>query len=270
MRVLVPLAPPMSKFGTVSPSYGCRPFCSSPYLYQECVTYSCTWSSASRSMSCTLVQVAVDDRAARHHQVARAVVVGLDRQVAVRHQELRRQAAADRRPVLVETGDRDQVGDVDVVDELDGAVDDPADHVQPFHVDRADRACRVHVDRRRHAADQPVRVRVAAAENRLDLHDFLLEVERFEVVRDGHQVGFRRQLVGRVTPVAVAERPELSRLDELLQAVLQVAEVARRRQRPARDRLRQFRRRLRVRRERAHHVHPVEGVQVIEVHQVIL
>ena len=144
------------------------------------------------------------------------------------------------------------------------------DHVEPFHVDRADRACRVHVDRRRHAAHQPVRVRILAAEDRLDLDDFLLEVERLEVVRDRHQVGFRRQLVGRVAPVAVAERPELSRLDELLQAVLQVAEVARRRHRPRRDGLRQLGRRLRVRGERAHHVHPVEGVQVIEVHQVIL
>ena len=174
-----------------------------------------------------LVQVAVDDRAARHHQVLGAVVVRRLRHVAVGHQVLRRQAAADARPVLVEPGDREQVGDVDLVDEVDRAVDDRADQVQPLHVDRADRARRVQVDRRGRAAHQPVRVRVAAAEDRLDLDDLLLEVERLEVVRDRHQVRFGRQLVRRVAPVAVAERAELPRLDELLQAVLQVAEIAR-------------------------------------------
>ena len=42
-----------------------------------------------------LVQVAVDDDAAREHQVSWRVVVGRLRQVAVGHQVLRRQAAAD-------------------------------------------------------------------------------------------------------------------------------------------------------------------------------
>ena len=78
MRVLVPLAPPMSKFGTVSPSYGCRPFCSSPYLYQECVDELLHLVERIEVDVLDLVQVAVDDRAARHHQVVRAVVVGLD------------------------------------------------------------------------------------------------------------------------------------------------------------------------------------------------
>ena len=50
-------------------------------------------------------------------------------------------------------------------------------------------------------------------------------------MRHGHEVGFGRQLVGRVAPVAVHEGAELARFDELFQAVLDVTEVAGRRQR---------------------------------------
>jgi hypothetical protein len=96
----------------------------------------------------------------------------------------------------------------------------------------------VEVDRTRHAAHQPVRVRVLAAEDGVDLDDLFLEVQRLQVVRHGHQVGFGRQLVGRVAPVAVAEGAELAAFDELLQPVLQVAEVARAGQRPVADALR--------------------------------
>jgi hypothetical protein len=50
-------------------------------------------------------------------------------------------------------------------------------------------------------------------------HDFLLEIQRLQIVRHRHQVGFGRQLVGRVGPVAVLERAELAAFDELAQAV---------------------------------------------------
>ena len=113
-------------------------------------------------------------------------------------------------------------------------------------------------------------MRVLAAEHGLDLHDLLLEIERLEVVRHRHQVGLGGQLVGRVAPVAVAERAQLPGLDELLQPVLQVAEVAGRRHRPAADGLRQLGGLFRVGLERADDVHPVERMQVIEVHQVVM
>ena len=51
-----------------------------------------------------------------------------------------------------------------------------------------------------HAADQPVRMRILAAEDRLDLHDLLLEIERLEIMRDRHQIGFGRQLIGGFVP----------------------------------------------------------------------
>jgi hypothetical protein len=53
-----------------------------------------------------------------------AVVVGDVRELAVGQHGSGSRAAADSAPVLVERGDRQQVGDVDLVDELDGAVDD--------------------------------------------------------------------------------------------------------------------------------------------------
>ena len=121
-----------------------------------------------------------------------------------------------------------------------------------------------------HAADQPVRVRVLAAEDRLDLDDLLLEVERLEVVRRRQQIRLGRQLVRRVAPVGVGEDAELAALDELLQAALHVAEVARRRVRPRRDALLDLGGLLRVGLERRHDVHPVERVQVVEVDEVVL
>ena len=160
-------------------------------------------------------EIAVNDRAARH-QHARPVV-GLVGKVAIGKHGLAREAAADCAPVLVEGGDRLEVGNVDLVDDRDGLIDDAADHVQALDIERSDRADIVDVDRARNAADQPVRVRVLAAEDRLDLHQLTLKIERFEVVRHRHQVGFGRQLVRRVAPVGVAERPELSRFNELLQ-----------------------------------------------------
>jgi hypothetical protein len=113
-------------------------------------------------------------------------------------------------------------------------------------------------------------VRVLAAEDGLDLDDLFLEVQRLQVVRHGHQVGFGRQLVGRVAPVAVAEGAELAAFDELLQPALQVAEVARAGHRPAADALRQLAGLLRVGLQRADHVDPVQRVQVVEVHQVVV
>ena len=52
----------------------------------------------------------------------------------------------------------------------------------------------IDVDRRRHATHQPVGVRVLAAVDGMDLDDLLLEIERFQIMGDRHQVGFRCSL----------------------------------------------------------------------------
>ncbi len=173
---------------------------------------------------------------------------------------------------LVDRADREQIGHVDVAAERLRLIDQRAHEVQALHVDRrTGREIAVDVDRARHAADQVVRVRVLAAEDRVDLDPLLLQVERLEVMRDGHQVRFRRQQIGRIAPVAVHERAELAAFDELAQPRLDVAEIARRRHRMRRRHaLLEFGGELRVGLQRGHDVDPVERVQVIEVHRVVM
>ena len=74
------------------------------------------------------------------------------------------------------------------------------DQIEALHIDRADRARSVDIDRAGHAADEPVRMRILAAEDRVDFDDLLLEIERLQIMRDRHQIGFRRQLIGRHGP----------------------------------------------------------------------
>ena len=134
-----------------------------------------------------------------------------------------------------------------------------------------ERRLAVGIDRRRHAADEEaLQVRVLAAEHRVHLDELALPVERLEVVRHRHQVGFGRQLVGRVAPVGVGEGPELAAIDELLRRSLHAGEVLRARQRPVGDRLGERRRLRRIGRQRRHDVDPVERVQVVEVDDVVL
>ncbi|MPM14565.1 hypothetical protein SDC9_60929 [bioreactor metagenome] len=217
-----------------------------------------------------LAQVAVDDRAARQVQLLRREIVRVFRDVAIGQAGLRRQAPAIE-PVTIEAADRDHVGDVDVAVELGRLVDDRGDEVQPLHVDRADRADAVDVDRARHAAHQPVRMRVLAAEDGVDLDDLLLQIKRLEVMGRRHQIRLGRQQIGRVVPIAVLEKPELPAFDELLQTVLHVAEVAGGGQRVARaHRLLQLGSGLRIGAERIHRVHPIERMQVIEMDDMVV
>ena len=113
-------------------------------------------------------------------------------------------------------------------------------------------------------------MRVLAAEDGVDLHHLALPGERFEIMRHRHQIGFRRQLVEGIAPIAVREDAELPALDEVLQLLLRVGEIAGARFRPARDRLRQLRRRRRIGLERGDDIHPVERMQMIEVHHMVV
>ena len=87
----------------------------------------------------------------------------------------------------------------------------------------------------RHAADQKHRVRILAAEDGMQFHHIALPGECIQVMRHGHEVGFGRQLVGRMSPVAVGENAELPGFDEALQFLLHIAEIAGRRLGIARD-----------------------------------
>ena len=113
-------------------------------------------------------------------------------------------------------------------------------------------------------------MRVLAAEHRVHLDELTLPIERLEIVRDRHQVGFCGQAVRRMAPVRVGKRPELAAVDEAFDAIADASEVLRARERPIGDRLGKRRRLRRVCRQRRHDIDPVERVQVIEVDDVVL
>ena len=218
-----------------------------------------------------LAPVAIDDGAAG--QLVRALVVADLGVLAVVHDvEARQTAAVEPARLLVQRADGQHVGQIDVAVERVALVDARLDEVEPLHVDgRPRRAIAVDVDGAGHAAHQVVGVRVLAAEDGVDLDPFLLQVQRLQVVRHGHQVGLGRQDVGLGAPVAVLERPELATLDKLLDAVLDVAEVARRGQRVrGRHQLLQLGGLLGVGLEAGDHIDPVQRVQVVEVHHMVL
>ena len=144
-------------------------------------------------------EVAVEHGAPRVlERLGMAVAVGREFAVA----KIVAQAAAVLGPVLVERGHGQQVGNVHLVDKLVGLADEPRHQVQPLPVDGRQL---VDVDGARNAADKVVGMRVLAAEHGVDFDDFLLPLQSIEIVRDCNQVGFRRQLVGRMTPIAVGE-----------------------------------------------------------------
>ena len=117
----------------------------------------------------------------------------------------------------------------------------------------------VDVDRAGDAAHKIVRMRVLAAQNGMNAHNFTLEVEHFKVVRDREQIHSRRQLHGGMAPIALIENRELPRFNELLHAVLHIAEVTDSCERMARRNLLLDSSRFAgIGIERTDNVHPVE------------
>ena len=164
--------------------------------------------------------ILVEDDAARH-QIRTGIPHPFRGHVAER-QEIAA-GVANTAPFLVERCNGKQVGDVNLIDEFLHLLDDVLHGLQSEHVDcggilpatevrstclptshpAASRLIHLHRNGRRHATDNKVGMRVLAAKNGMQLDDITLPGKRFQVVRHGHEVGFRRQLVGRVAPVAV-------------------------------------------------------------------
>ena len=111
---------------------------------------------------------------------------------------------------------------------------------------------------------------VLAAEDGVHLDELTLPLERFEIVRHGHEIGCRRELVRRMPPICVGKWPKLPAVDQAFDAVLDALEVRGARLRPVRNRLCKRGGLLRVCAECRHDVDPVERVQVIEMNHVVL
>src|ERR1017187_4733026 len=208
-------------------------------------------------------QVAPEHHAARVLERVR-LAISLGGELAVA--EVVAQASAVPRPVLVERGDREHIRDVDLVDELVCLIDEALDQIQPIGVDGGDF---IHVDGTGNAADKVVRMRILATEDRVDLDDLLLPHQRVQIVGHGDQVDLRRQLVGRMPPIAVGEDAQPVG-GERLDLVLHVREIRGRVLVPFGERLRQLRGLLRISLQGVDDIHPVQCVQVIEVNHVVL
>src|SRR5208283_5537520 len=77
-----------------------------------------------------------------------------------------------------------------------------------------------------HAAREVgLQVRVLAAQHSMDADELALKLQRFDVMGDSEEIRFRRQLIGRMSPVAAGEQAELLAFHQYLHAVLNRFEV---------------------------------------------
>ena len=121
--------------------------------------------------------------------------------------------STDLAPVFVESGHRQNVGDVDVVDEVHGLLPE---------VLELGNAVGGEVRGTGHAAHyQALDVRILAAENGMQARGAGLLPKGLEIVLYGEQVHFGRQLVGRMSPVAVGKNAQLTAVDEFFQPGLE-------------------------------------------------
>ena len=138
-----------------------------------------------------------------------------------------------------------------------------------FRVDDGSRLVRIH--RGRHATDEErLRVRILAAQHRMDTDEILLKGERFQVVGYRHEIHFGRQRVGGVPPIAAGEEAQLAAVDHAFDALLHAAEVRRAGFFGIRNRLRQLRGLRRIGLQRRGDIDPVQSMQMIEVDDVVL
>ena len=127
-----------------------------------------------------IVEFSVDDGARGHLKTSFGPIIGNFGEVAVAKNILTNQAAAVLEPIRIERGNRLNIGKIHVFDEFDGLTGDVAHVVHRHFVDhRTGSARSVHVNRASDAADQIVRMRVLAAQNRVNLDDFTLEIQGF-------------------------------------------------------------------------------------------
>ena len=127
------------------------------------------------------------------------------------------------------------------------------------------------IDRRGHAADEEVlQMRILAAEDRVDLDELALPVERFEIVRHSHEIRFRRQPVGGMAPVGVREGPSWPLSTNALTRSRTPAKYFGLDSGQSEIDCGERRGLRRIGLQRRHDVDPVERGQMVEVHDMIL
>ena len=114
-----------------------------------------------------------------------------------------------------------------------------------------------------------LRVWTLPAQERLQLHDPTLPVERFQVVGHHHQGGLRRRCRVSLAGSVIDERPRPAGLDGPGEPVPGVAEVGDVRSRPGAERAGQCRGHGRIGGQRRHRIDPVEGLLLVEMDDVV-
>jgi hypothetical protein len=116
--------------------------------------------------------------------------------------EIVMQSATIIRPVFVEGGNSKQIGNINLIDELIGPADELRNKIEPVGVDGGHF---IHIDRAGNAADEVIRMRIFAAEDRVDLDDLFLPGQGVDIVSHCDQIHLGRQLVGRMSPISVGK-----------------------------------------------------------------
>ena len=163
------------------------------------------------------------NRAAREQKRARVVVVS--RGVV----SVRKKIAcvlAQREPIFVERRDREHVGDEHLLDEFHRALDQFPKEGDSLRIDHREGFVGVHG--RAHAAHQKgLRVRILAAQRRVDANEVLLPRQRLQIMRNGKQIHLGRQLIGGMAPIAAGEQAQLTAIDHSFDALLDTFEIRR-------------------------------------------
>ena len=181
-------------------------------------------------------QVAIQDDASRKKET-RGIFNAALRIGAVAHEVSESLAAFE--PIAIEARDRQNVGDIHLTYKCLGRLGHLQQEIDAFQVHGCVRF--VGVERGGHASDEKrLQMRILAAEHRVNPDKLLLELECLQVMRNGHEVGFRREMIGGVPPITCAKKTQLLARNQGTDAVLNTFEILRARLGPVGDRLRQL------------------------------
>ncbi len=167
------------------------------------------------------IEITVEDHPGRH-QKAVGVVVALGGEIS--HDQEVAHPFSPGEPIFVESGHRQGIGHIDLIDETLHLLDGALNGEQPIHVEGSITGI-LGADRHRCTTDQEVGMGILASENGMNLHHIPLPLQGLEVVSHRHQVSLGRQFVGGVSPVGIRENSQLPSLDKPLHPLLDIGKV---------------------------------------------
>ena len=154
-----------------------------------------------------VLRIAVGDDAASQAEAGVAGVFG-----EFRNRQVIGDARSDGKPVLVSGGDGEEVGIIDLLDEVAGFFHESPHECEALEVQRSEV---VEIDGSGDTAhDEILDVGILAAKDGHGLSGLALVIEGFEIVGHGHEVDLWRKLHGRVPPIAGGEDAQPAAVNE--------------------------------------------------------